>query len=244
MIVSPNGSQMTQGQTVLDLGRERRHRRVRVPVRAQRRRHAGRRGVGPRSAPTLLREMGVEHVIDRTAEGYQFWNDDAHAGPGGVAPARQEDPRARRPRRRHRVRAPRPLDDGRVGVRAPSAAARSSRARRRSGFMIEYDNRYLWMNLKTLKGCHFANYREAWEANRLSCEGEIHPTLSTVFPFDQTRRSRVRRCTTTCTRASSACCARARGRPRRHRRRACASGTSTRSRCSAGTQLSRRRRYE
>ena len=36
-----------------------------------------------------------------------------------------------------------------------------------SGFMIEYDNRYLWMNLKTLKGCHFANYREAWEANRL-----------------------------------------------------------------------------
>jgi len=27
-----------------------------------------------------------------------------------------------------------------------------------SGFKIEYDNRYLWMNLKTLKGCHFANY--------------------------------------------------------------------------------------
>ncbi len=40
MLVSPNGAQMTQGQTVLDLGRGRRHRRVRVPVRAQRRRHA------------------------------------------------------------------------------------------------------------------------------------------------------------------------------------------------------------
>src|SRR5205085_2403384 len=39
-----------------------------------------------------------------------------------------------------------------------------------SGFKIEYDNRYLWMNLKTLKGCHFANYREAWEANRLICD--------------------------------------------------------------------------
>ena len=51
--------------------------------------------------------------------------------------------------------------------------------------MIEYDNRYLWMNQKTLKGCHFANYREAWEANRLVCDGKIHPVLSAVFPFEQ-----------------------------------------------------------
>jgi crotonyl-CoA reductase len=55
-----------------------------------------------------------------------------------------------------------------------------------SGFKIEYDNRYLWMNLKTLKGCHFANYREAWEANRLVAEARIHPTLSKVFTLDQT----------------------------------------------------------
>ena len=55
-----------------------------------------------------------------------------------------------------------------------------------TGFMIEYDNRYLWMNLKTLKGCHFANYREAWEANRLIAEGKIHPTLSKVFPLEDT----------------------------------------------------------
>jgi crotonyl-CoA reductase len=55
-----------------------------------------------------------------------------------------------------------------------------------SGFMIEYDNRYLWMNLKTLKGCHFANYREAWEANRLVGEGRIHPTLSKVYTLAET----------------------------------------------------------
>ena len=55
-----------------------------------------------------------------------------------------------------------------------------------SGYMIEYDNRYLWMNLKTLKGYHFANYRESWEANRLVCEGRIHPTLSRVFTLEQT----------------------------------------------------------
>jgi len=55
-----------------------------------------------------------------------------------------------------------------------------------SGFKIEYDNRYLWMNLKTLKGCHFANYREAWEANRLVCAARIHPTLSKVYSLDDT----------------------------------------------------------
>ena len=55
-----------------------------------------------------------------------------------------------------------------------------------SGYTIEYDNRYLWMMLKTLKGSHFANYREAWDANRLMGEGKIHPTLSVVYPLDQT----------------------------------------------------------
>ena len=44
-----------------------------------------------------------------------------------------------------------------------------------SGYMIEYDNRHLWMKLKTIKGSHFANYREAWDANRLVCEGKILP---------------------------------------------------------------------
>ena len=55
-----------------------------------------------------------------------------------------------------------------------------------TGFKIEYDNRYLWMNQKTLKGCHYANYREAWEANKLVCEGKIHPVLSAVFAFEDT----------------------------------------------------------
>jgi crotonyl-CoA reductase len=52
--------------------------------------------------------------------------------------------------------------------------------------MIEYDNRYLWMSLKTIKGCHFANYREAWEANRLICQGKVQPILSAVYPLEET----------------------------------------------------------
>ncbi|HEV7686189.1 MAG TPA: crotonyl-CoA carboxylase/reductase, partial [Acidimicrobiia bacterium] len=52
-------------------------------------------------------------------------------------------------------------------------------------YMIEYDNRYLWMSLKTIKGSHFANYREAWEANRLICQGKIQPILSSVYPLEE-----------------------------------------------------------
>ncbi|MCO6705205.1 crotonyl-CoA carboxylase/reductase, partial [Streptomyces sp. CHB9.2] len=33
---------------------------------------------------------------------------------------------------------------------------------------------------------HFANYREAWEANRLIAKGRIHPTLSKVYSLDET----------------------------------------------------------
>ena len=55
-----------------------------------------------------------------------------------------------------------------------------------SGFEHQYDNRYLWMNLKRIVGSHFANYRESWEANRLIDKGLIHPTLSKVYPLEET----------------------------------------------------------
>jgi crotonyl-CoA reductase len=50
--------------------------------------------------------------------------------------------------------------------------------------MHEYDNRYLWMSLKRIIGSHFANYREAWEANDLISRGLIHPTLSKTYTLD------------------------------------------------------------
>jgi crotonyl-CoA reductase len=42
------------------------------------------------------------------------------------------------------------------------------------------------MNLKWIIGSHFANYREAWEANRLIARGRIHPTLSRTYPLEET----------------------------------------------------------
>ena len=72
--------------------------------------------------------------------------------------------------------------------------------------MHQYDNRYLWMHLKRIIGSHFANYREAWEANRLVALGRIHPTR-VARPTRWSRPARPRtRCTATPTRARSACC--------------------------------------
>ena len=61
------------------------------------------------------------------------------------------------------------------------------------GFMHEYDNRYLWMNLKRIIGSHFANYREAWEANRLIANGPDPPDAVEGLPARRDRAGRLRR---------------------------------------------------
>ena len=186
MIVSPNGSQMTQGQSVLVWGATGGIGAYACQYVHQRRRHAGRRRVVARSAPTCCASSGVERVIDRRAEGYKFWNDDDT----------EQDPEEwLRFGKKIRELIGRDVDivfehPGRSTMGASVFVAKRGgmiiTCAATSGFKIEYDNRYLWMNLKTLKGCHFANYREAWEANRLVCEARIHPTLSKVYSLDET----------------------------------------------------------
>jgi len=184
MIVSPNGAQMTQGQAVLIWGATGGIGAYAV----QYVRNGGGIPVGVVSSEkraALLREMGCEHVIDRRAEGYKFWKDDG-----------TQDPKEwLRLGKKIRELIGRDVDivfehPGRQTMGASVFVAKRGglviTCAATSGYMIEYDNRYLWMNLKTLKGCHFANYREAWEANRLIAEGRVHPTLSKVYPLVDT----------------------------------------------------------
>jgi crotonyl-CoA reductase len=184
MIVSPNGSQMTQGQTVLVWGASGGIGSYAIQYVL----NGGGTPVGVVSSPEkaeLLHEMGCEHVIDRKAEGYKFWSDE-HT---------QDPAEWRRLGKKIRELAGNDPDivfehPGRQTMGASVFVAKRGgmiiTCAATSGFNIEYDNRYLWMNLKTLKGCHYANYREAWEANRLVCEGRIHPALSNVFSLDDT----------------------------------------------------------
>ncbi|MEX2100603.1 MAG: crotonyl-CoA carboxylase/reductase [Acidimicrobiia bacterium] len=183
MLVSPNGAQMTQGQTVLIWGAS-----GGIGAYAcQYVLNGGGTPVAVVSNPqraAVLNELGVELVIDRKAEGFEFWKDDTTQNPAEW----------RRFGKRIRDLAGTDADivfehPGRSTMGASVfVCARGGTivtCAATTGFMIEYDNRYLWMNQKTLKGCHFANYREAWEANRLVGEGKIHPVLSAVFPFEQ-----------------------------------------------------------
>jgi crotonyl-CoA reductase len=134
----------------------------------------------------ICRSMGADLIIDRAAESYGFWSDEHTQNPkewqrlgkkireltGGEDP----DIVFEHP--------------GRETFGASVFVARKGgtivTCASTSGFLHQYDNRYLWMNLKRIIGSHFANYREAWEANRLIARGRIHPTLSRTYPLDQT----------------------------------------------------------
>jgi crotonyl-CoA reductase len=133
--------------------------------------------------------MGAELIIDRshdTGEGYRFWKDET-----------TQDPKEWQ-RFGKRIRELTGGDDvdivfehpGRETFGASVFVARKGgtivTCASTSGFMHEYDNRYLWMNLKRIIGSHFANYREAWEANRLVARGKIHPTLSRTYALEDT----------------------------------------------------------
>jgi crotonyl-CoA reductase len=132
----------------------------------------------------LLEELGCEAAIDRKAAGYKFWSDE-HT---------QDEREWRRLGKDVRALVG---DDPDIVFEHPGRSTMGASvfvAKRgglimtcaaTSGYMIEYDNRHLWMKLKSIKSSHFANYREAWEANDLIAKGMIQPILSTVHPLEQ-----------------------------------------------------------
>ena len=134
----------------------------------------------------IARSLGAELIIDRAAEGYKFWKDE-----------HTQDPKEWQ-RLGRQIRDLSDGDDvdivfehpGRETFGASVYVARKGgtivTCASTSGYMHEYDNRYLWMSLKRIVGSHFANYREAREANRLIQRGKVHPTLSKTFALEDT----------------------------------------------------------
>ncbi len=179
-LVSRNGAGMKQGDTVLIWG-----------ASGGLGSYATQMALGGGATPVcvvsspekadLCRRMGAELIIDRSAEEYRFWKDES-----------TQDPKEWQ-RLGKRIRELTGGDDVDIVFEHPGRETFGASvyvARRggtivtcasTSGFMHEYDNRYLWMNLKRIIGSHFANYREAWEANRLIQRGKIHPTLSKSY---------------------------------------------------------------
>jgi len=184
-LVSHHGAQMKQGDTVLIWGASGGLGSYATQFAV----NGGAQPVCVVSSPEkaeLCRRMGAELVIDRAAEGFRFWKDE-----------QTQDPNEWK-RFGARVRELTGGDDpdivfehpGRetfgVSVFVAKRGGTVVTCASTSGFVHQYDNRYLWMHLKRIIGSHFANYREAWEANRLVVRGKIHPTVSKVYPLEQT----------------------------------------------------------
>ncbi len=181
MLVSRNGAPLAQGERVLVWGATGGLGSFAVQYVL----NGGAVPVGVVSSPekvSLLHELGVEAVIDRRAAGYRFWSDE-HT---------QDEREWRRLGKDIRALVGEDPDivfehPGRQTMGASVFVCKRGgtivTCAATSGYMIEYDNRHLWMKLKTIKGSHFANYREAWNANQLVCEGKILPPLSAVYPL-------------------------------------------------------------
>jgi len=133
----------------------------------------------------IVRNMGAEMVINRSELDPKFWN---------------EDGTKQNPKEWQRFgKAIRELTGGEdidivfehpgretfgASVYVTRKGGTITTCASTTGYMHEYDNRYLWMNLKKIISSHFANYRESWEANRLIAQGKIHPTLSRVYSLE------------------------------------------------------------
>ena len=132
----------------------------------------------------ILRDMGVQHIINRKTAGYQFWKDEhthdesewRRLG-GDIRDLVGEDPDIVFEHPGRSTFAASIYVAKRGGTIVTCAAT--------SGFMMEFDNRHFWMRLKNLVGSHFANYQEAWQANRLIAKGMIHPVLSQTFALNE-----------------------------------------------------------
>ena len=131
----------------------------------------------------ILRDMGVEHIINRKTANYKFWKDEhthdetewRRLGTD-IRDLAGEDPDIVFEHPGRSTFAASIYVAKRGGTVVTCAAT--------SGFMMEFDNRHFWMRLKNLVGSHFANYQEAWQANRLLAKGMIHPVLSQTFDLN------------------------------------------------------------
>jgi crotonyl-CoA carboxylase/reductase len=61
-----------------------------------------------------------------------------------------------------------------------------------SGYNITFDARFVWMRQKRIQGSHFANLKQASQANQLVIERRIDPSMSEVFGWKDIPRAHLK----------------------------------------------------
>ena len=184
MVVSRNGAPVTQGDKVLIWGAS-------GGIGSFAVQHVLNSGgvpigvVSSEDKVETLRELGCAHVINRQEKNYRFWKDEHTQDESewrrlgkDIRALVGEDPDIVFEHPGRSTMGASVFVTKRAGTIVTCAAT--------SGYMIEYDNRHLWMKLKTIKGSHFSNYREAWAANQTIVDGKVVPPLSAVFTLEET----------------------------------------------------------
>jgi crotonyl-CoA reductase len=183
MLVSRNGAPVTQGDRVLIWGAS----GGLGSFAVQHVLNSGGTPIGVVSSANkvdTLHELGCEHVINRQEKNYQFWKDEHTQDESewrrlgkDIRSLVGDDPDTVFEHPGRSTMGASVFVTKRAGTIVTCAAT--------SGYMIEYDNRHLWMKLKTIRGSHFSNYREAWSANQTILDGKVVPPLSAVFTLDE-----------------------------------------------------------
>ncbi|WP_449061356.1 crotonyl-CoA carboxylase/reductase [Planomonospora algeriensis] len=177
MLVSPRGARMKQGDVVLVWGAagglgaygvQLVRNGGGIPVGV----------VGSEEKADLLRRLGCEHIVDRSQ--FEHLDDEKAWRAFGAEIRRQagEDP--------HIVFEHTGRDTFGASVYVARRGGSVVTCGSSSGYAHSYDNRHLWMKLKSIIGSHGANYQECHEVNRLLSLGMLQPTLSAVYPLART----------------------------------------------------------
>ncbi|WP_431038443.1 crotonyl-CoA carboxylase/reductase [Streptomyces sp. P6-2-1] len=177
MLVGEHGARIKQGDVVLIWGAAGGLGAFAVQLV----RNAGGIAVGVVSSPekaALVRELGCDVVIDRS-----------EIGLGDATTAVEAGKRLGRVIRREVGEDPHVAFDyiGRatfgISVFVVRRGGTVVTCGSSTGYQHEFDNRYLWMNLKRIIGSHVANLQEKTECNRLFALGKLVPALSSVYPL-------------------------------------------------------------
>ncbi|MBG0814814.1 crotonyl-CoA carboxylase/reductase [Planomonospora sp. ID82291] len=177
MLVSPRGARMKQGDVVLVWGAagglgaygvQLVRNGGGIPVGV----------VGSEEKADLLRRLGCEHIVNRAQ--FEHLDDEKAWRAFGAEIRRQvgEDP--------HIVFEHTGRDTFGASVYVARRGGSVVTCGSSSGYAHSYDNRHLWMKLKSIVGSHGANYQECHEVNRLLALGMLQPTLSAVYPLART----------------------------------------------------------
>ena len=132
----------------------------------------------------LVENLGVDDYIDRKAEGLEFWKDGEH---NVLAWRKLQSILKKRFNGAVDVVFEHPgRDTMAASIYALRKGGKIVTCAATSGYDISYDHRYLWMDSKSIIGCHFANPYEAKKANDLIFSRKLRPFVSSVYTFEET----------------------------------------------------------